>query len=88
MPAKNDLDPNASARSKLQRKYNSQPEQVRRRAQRNAARRAAEKLRGAAALKGKDVDHIGAGKKGDLPNKTRVISVNANRSAGGKKAHS
>jgi hypothetical protein len=88
MPAKGQLDPNASERSKLQRKYNGKPDQIRRRAQRNAARRAAERLRGKAALQGKDVDHVGASKNGSLPKKTRVISVNANRSAGGKKAHS
>jgi hypothetical protein len=88
MPAKGELSSSATDRSVYQRKYNSKPEQVRRRAQRNAARRAAEKLRGKKALQGKDVDHIGASKTGSLPKKTRVISINANRSAGGKKAHS
>ena len=37
--------------------YQGTPEQIKKRAQRNAARREMEKEHGKAALKGKDVDH-------------------------------
>lgn len=39
------------------KKYESSPEQIKRRASRNAARRRAIQRHGKAALKGKDVDH-------------------------------
>ena len=61
--------------------YQGKPEQIKKRAQRNAARRAMEKKVGKAALKGKDVDHVkpirngGGNGHGNL----RVRSVKANR---------
>jgi hypothetical protein len=80
MPAKGYRDPNAKPRSKQQRAYNSRPLQVKRRSQRTVARRQAVKKHGKAALKGKDVHHVGARKTGLLPRKTRIISIRANRS--------
>lgn len=60
--------------------YQGTPEQKKRRAQRNAARR--EAMRQGKVHKGdnKEVDHIGANRKGKLNNaKVRVISKTANR---------
>lgn len=57
MPKRGQFDPNASADSKRQRKYNSKPEQKKRRAERNASRAEMAKKVGKAAIKGKDVDH-------------------------------
>jgi hypothetical protein len=60
--------------------YHAKPEQKKRRADRNAARRKAVKKYGKAALRGKEVDHVGSHRKGRLKNvKTRVISKAANR---------
>jgi hypothetical protein len=60
--------------------YHAKPEQKKRRADRNSARRKAEKRLGKAALKGKEVDHVGSHRKGRLKNvPTRVISKAANR---------
>mgnify|MGYP001202763383 FL=1 len=79
--------PGATADSIRQRAYNSRPEQKKRRAQRNGARRAAERIHGKASLRGKEVDHVGASTKGGLNNaKTRIISRKLNRSLGGKKS--
>lgn len=88
MPAKGQFYGNATADSIRQRKYNSRPEQKKRRAQRNAARRAAERIHGKKKLQGKEVDHPSSGKKGDLNNaKTRIISKRLNRQLGGAKSH-
>lgn len=57
MPKRGQLDPNASADSKRQRKYNSSEKQKKRRAERNASRAEVAKKVGKAAIKGKDVDH-------------------------------
>lgn len=60
--------------------YHAKPEQKKRRADRNAARRKAVKKHGKAALKGKEVDHVGSNRKGRLKNvPTRIISKTANR---------
>lgn len=60
--------------------YHSTPEQKKRRAERNKDRRAAEKKHGKAALRGKEVDHVDAPRKGSLAKaRTRVISKTANR---------
>jgi hypothetical protein len=61
--------------------YQGTPEQIKKRSQRNAARRAMEKKVGKAALKGKDVDHkkpIRNGGGNGLGN-LRIRSVKANR---------
>jgi hypothetical protein len=60
--------------------YHGTPEQKKRRAERNKDRRAAEKRLGEAALRGKEVDHINAPRKGSLAkSRTHVISKTANR---------
>lgn len=60
--------------------YHASAEQKKRRAERNKDRRAAEKRLGKAALKGKEVDHVDAPRKGSLAKaKTQVISKTANR---------
>ena len=61
------------------REYHSKPEQKKRRAQRNKARRKA--LREGRVRKGdnKEVGHIGQNRKGKLGSRTKVISRAANR---------
>ncbi len=60
--------------------YHAKPEQKKRRADRNSARAKAVKKYGKAALRGKEVDHVGSHRKGRLKNvPTRVISKAANR---------
>ena len=60
--------------------YHASPEQKKRRAERNRDRKSAEKKYGKAALKGKEVDHVGSHRTGDLSGvPTRVISKTANR---------
>lgn len=57
MPAKGQFKKGAKADSIRQRKYNSQPEQKKRRAERNASRRKMEKAGKVRKGDGKDVDH-------------------------------
>ena len=60
--------------------YHAKPEQKKRRAQRNAANAAAKKKGLIRKGDGKEVDHVGANRKGKLNNnKVRVISRAANR---------
>lgn len=60
--------------------YHAKPEQKKRRAERNRDRRAAERKYGKAALRGKEVDHTGSHRTGNLAGvPTRVISKRANR---------
>lgn len=62
------------------REYHASPEQKKRRAQRNAARRKAERDGKVRKGDNKEVDHIGANRKGKLDNgRVRVISRKANR---------
>lgn len=62
------------------RDYQGTPEQIKRRTERNKDRRAAEKRVGKVALKGKEVDHINAPRKGSLAgSRTQIISKTANR---------
>lgn len=61
-------------------KWESSPEQVKRRVARNRARREAIRKHGKAALRGKEVDHVGSHRTGSLDNvPTRIISKKANR---------
>jgi hypothetical protein len=61
--------------------YQGTPEQIKRRAQRNAARRNAEKAGLVKKGDQKEVDHLGSNRKGNLNNKkVRVIGKKANRS--------
>ena len=88
MALKGEYSSNAKPDSVRQRKYNGTPDQKRRRAQRNAARRAAERIHGKKKLQGKDVDHVGSPKHGSLDNnKTRIISSSLNKTLGAKKSH-
>lgn len=60
--------------------YQGKPEQKKRRAQRNAARAAAEKAGKVRKGDGKEVDHVGANRKGALNNdRVRVIPKRQNR---------
>ncbi len=60
--------------------YHAKPEQKKRRAERNRDRKAAEKKHGKAALKGKEVDHLGSHRTGDLSGvPTKIVSKTANR---------
>ncbi len=60
--------------------YESSPEQIARRVARNRARRKAIKRLGKAALKGKELDHVGYHRTGSLDNiPTKVVSKHANR---------
>lgn len=60
--------------------YQGTEEQKKRRAQRNAARRKAQKAGRVSKGDGKEVDHTGSNRKGPLNNsKTRVVSKAANR---------
>lgn len=60
--------------------YHGTEEQKRRRAQRNAARRKAERAGKVRKGDGKEVDHVGANRKGDLDNsRVRVVPKKKNR---------
>lgn len=73
MPKKRDY-------AKEYREYHATPAQKKRRAQRNAARRKAVKKHGKAALRGKEVDHLGSHRTGSLARvKTKIVSKHANR---------
>lgn len=73
MPKKRDY-------AKEYREYHAKPAQKKRRAQRNAARRKAVKKHGKAALRGKEVDHLGSHRTGSLAKvKTKIVSKHANR---------
>lgn len=66
--------------AKEYREYHATPAQKKRRAQRNAARRKAVKKHGKAALRGKEVDHLGSHRTGSLAKvKTKIVSKHANR---------
>ena len=61
------------------KKYESSPAQIKRRASRNAARRRAIAARGRAALKGKDVDHVNGSPLDNRPKNLRITSKHYNR---------
>jgi hypothetical protein len=92
MPQKGQFDPNASADSKRQRRYNSSAKQKKRRAQRNTARRMMEKKGKVHKGDGKDVDHKNHKASGLLNNSSsnlRVMDKSKNRAknlgTGGRK---
>lgn len=92
MPKKGEYKSGASKDSIRQRKYNSQPEQKARRAQRNAARREMEKAGKVRKGDGKDVDHVKHKARGKLNNSSsnlRVMDKGKNRAknlgTGGRK---
>lgn len=60
--------------------YQGKPEQKKRRAQRNAARAEAEKRGDVRKGDGKEVDHLGSNRKGNLDNsRVKVVSRKRNR---------
>lgn len=66
--------------AKEYRDYGGTPEQIKRRAQRNAARAAAMARGTVSKGDGKEVDHLGSNRKGSLNNKkVRVVSRATNR---------
>lgn len=89
MPAKGQFKAGASADSVRQRKYNSSPEQKKRRAQRNAARRKMEKAGKVKKGDGKDVDHRNMNTANNATSNLRVQSRATNRArnrgTGGRK---
>lgn len=62
------------------RAYQARPEQKKKRALRNAARRMMIKKHGKAALRGKDVDHKRGTSAGNGPGNLQIISRSKNRS--------
>lgn len=61
------------------KKYESSPEQIRKRASRNAARRRLEARRGASALKGKDVHHANGNPLDNRASNLKIESKKKNR---------
>jgi hypothetical protein len=59
--------------------YNARPEQKKRRAQRNKARRAAIRKYGKSALQGKDIDHKDGNPMNGCKSNLRVMSIKTNR---------
>ncbi len=82
MAKKGQYKKGAKAASIAKRKYNQQPEQKQRRAQRNAARRQLEKEGKVHKGDGKDVDHVKHKARGKLDNSKsnlRVMDKSKNR---------
>lgn len=66
--------------AKEYREYHAKPEQKKRRAQRNAARRRAMRKGQVRKGDGREVDHLGYNRKGDLNNsRVRVVPRKINR---------
>ena len=59
--------------------YQGKPEQIKRRSSRNKARRLVIKKKGAAAVKGKDVDHKDRNPHNNSSSNLRIQSKTANR---------
>lgn len=82
MAKRGEYKKNAKPASVAKRKYNQQPEQKARRAQRNAARREMEKEGRVRKGDGKDVDHVKHKARGKLDNSKsnlRVMDKSKNR---------
>ena len=62
------------------RTYHSKPKQIKNRAGRNKARAIVKKLRGAKAIKGKDIDHKNGNPRDNRIKNLRVRSIKLNRS--------
>ena len=79
MPKKGQFKKGAKADSVRQREYNSSPEQKKRRAERNAARREMEAKGKVRKGDGKDVDHRNHNTSDKSSKNLRVMSKSANR---------
>lgn len=79
MPKKGEYSKTATADSIRQRKFNSKPEQKKRRAERNASRSEMAKKHGKAAIKGKDVDHRNHKTSDKSAKNLSLMSVSKNR---------
>jgi len=77
--------PNTKGRQAAQRKYNSKPEQIKRRSARNKARRIMEKAGRVRKGDGKDVDHKNYNPKDNSAKNLRVTSESENRSRNKKR---
>ena len=72
--------PNTAGRKAAQKKYNAKPEQVKRRAARNASRREAIRAGKVRKGDGKDIDHRDGNPHNQSRKNIRVRSASANRS--------
>ena len=81
MPKKGEYSKSATADSIRQRKFNSSPEQKKRRAERNASRTEVVKKVGKAAAKGKDVDHRNHNTSDKSAKNLSLMSISKNRAA-------
>lgn len=79
MPKKGQFKKNATADSVRQRKYNSQPEQKKRRADRNASRAKMERVGKVRKGDGKDVDHRNHNTSDKSGSNLSVMSKSKNR---------
>lgn len=77
--------PNTPGRRAAQKKYNAKPEQKKRRAQRNKARRIMERLRKVRKGDGKDVDHKNYNTADESKGNLRVMSASKNRARNKKR---
>lgn len=71
--------PNTPGRQAAQKKYNAKPEQKKRRAQRNKARRIEEKKGRVHKGDGKDVDHVNGNTANEAPSNLRILKESVNR---------
>lgn len=81
MPQKGEFKKGATADSIRQRKYNSSPEQKKRRAERNASRAKMVKAGKARKGDGKDVDHVNHRTSDQSSKNLKVVSKSKNRAA-------
>ena len=79
MPKRGQYDPNATADSIRQRKYNSKPSSKKDRASRNAARAQAMKDGKVRKGDGKDIDHKNSNPRDNRKGNTQVMSASKNR---------
>jgi len=60
--------------------YHSKPKQIKNRSSRNKARKIMKKLKGAKAIKGKDIDHKNGNPRDNRVKNLRIRSIKVNRS--------
>lgn len=79
------MNKQGKAKAKYDKAYNARPEQKKRRASRNKARRRMIAKKGKSALKGKDIDHKDGNPKNNSSSNLRVITAKYNRSRNNNK---